>query len=183
MNLNGKQKRLYAFVMVLGYSRMMYVEFTEDEKLETLIGCHLRAWQYFGGVPQSCLYDNMKTVVSGRDDKSGVIWNERFARFASHYGFKLLSCKPYRARTKGKVENGVGYLRKNFWSRIRTFTGLQDLNEQARHWLDIVANCRVHGTTHQVPTERWKEENLQPRAFCRCGTPLPEGDGRCLCFL
>lgn len=161
-NVNGKQKRLYAFVMVLGYSRMMYVEFTEDEKLETLIGCHLRAWQYFGGVPQSCLYDNMKTVVSGRDENGRVIWNERFARFSSHYGCKLLSCKPYRARTKGKVENGVGYLRKNFWPRIGTFTGLQDLNEQVRHWLDTVANCRIHGTTHQMPNERWKEEDLQP---------------------
>nr|WP_275051288.1 IS21 family transposase [Brevibacillus agri] len=104
----GKQKRVYAFVMVLGYSRMMYVEFTEDEKLETLMGCHVRAMQYFGGVPQNCLYDNMKTVVIGQDDKGQVIWNERFARFASHYGFKLLRCKPYRARTKGKVENGVG---------------------------------------------------------------------------
>jgi hypothetical protein len=104
----------------------------------------------------------MKTVVIGQDDKGQVIWNERFARFASHYGFKLLRCKPYRARTKGKVENGVGYLCKNFWPRVRTFTGLQELNELVRHWLDTVANCRVHGTTHEVPIKRWKEETLLP---------------------
>ncbi|WP_245809766.1 IS21 family transposase [Cohnella massiliensis] len=160
--LDDGHKRLYAFVMVLGYSRAMYVEFTEDERLETLLGCHTRAFEYFGGVTETCLYDNMKTVVSGQADNGEVIWNERFARFARHYGFVLRRCKPYRPRTKGKVENGVGYLRKNFWPRIRSFTGLQDLNDQVRRWLDTVANQRVHGTTHRVPAELWEEEELRP---------------------
>lgn len=158
----GGFKRLYAFVMVLGYSRAMYVEFTEDERLETLMGCHTRAFAYFGGITQTCLYDNMKTVVAGHDENGEVVWNERFARFAEHYGFVIRRCKPYRARTKGKVENGVGYLRKNFWPRVQSFSGLQDLNAQVRHWLDTVANRRLHGTTFQVPMELWKEENLQP---------------------
>ncbi|WP_286890679.1 IS21 family transposase [Thermobacillus sp.] len=121
---NGEPKRLYAFVMVLGYSRVMYVEFTEDEKLETLMGCHLRAFEYFGGRPEVVLYDNMKTVVADFDERGHAVWNERFARFAAHHGFLLQSCRPYRARTKGKVENGIGYVRKNFWPRVRTFTGL-----------------------------------------------------------
>jgi transposase len=86
--------------------------------------------QYLGGVTETCLYDNMKTVVSGVDDQGEVIWNERFARFASHHGFLIQRCRPYRARTKGKVENGVGYVRKNFWPRVQTFTDLQHLNEQ-----------------------------------------------------
>ncbi|MDQ6420480.1 IS21 family transposase [Paenibacillus sp. LHD-117] len=159
---DGSFKRLYAFVKVLGYSRAMYVEFTEDERLETLMGCHIRAFEYFGGITQTCLYDNMKTVVTGHDENGEVVWNERFARFAKHYGFVLRRCKPYRARTKGKVENGVGYVRKNFWPRVRTFSGLQDLNSKVRHWLDTVANRRLHGTTFQVPLELWKEENLQP---------------------
>lgn len=158
---DGGFKRLYAFVKVLGYSRAMYVEFTEDERLETLMGCHTRAFEYFGGITQTCLYDNMKTVVAGHDEKGEVIWNERFARFAAHFGFALRRCQPYRARTKGKVENGVGYVRKNFWPRVRTFTGLQDLNEQVRHWLETVANCRLHGTTFKVPQELLMEENLQ----------------------
>jgi transposase len=158
---NGKKKRLYAFVMVLGYSRMMYVEFTEDERLETLMGCHLRAMHYFGGKTETCLYDNMKTVVVGQDDQGEVIWNERFAHFASHHGFILRRCRPYRARTKGKVENGVGYVRKNFWPRVQTFTGLHDLNIQARLWMDSVANVRVHGTTYEIPLERWKKEELK----------------------
>jgi len=159
---DGGFKRLYAFVMVLGYSRSMYVEYTEDERLETLMGCHTRAFEFFGGVTQTCLYDNMKTVVAGQDEAGEVVWNERFARFAQHNGFILRRCKPYRARTKGKVENGVGYLRKNFWSRIRTFTGLQDLNQQVRHWLDTVANQRLHGTTYRVPQDMMKEEKLKP---------------------
>ena len=158
---NGKKKRLFAFVMVLGYSRTMYVEFTEDEKLQTLMGCHLRAMQYFGGRTETCLYDNMKTVVTGQDDRGEAIWNERFARFAAHHGFTLRRCKPYRARTKGKVENGVGYVRKNFWPRIREFTSLHDLNLQVRLWLDSVANVRVHGTTHEVPLQRLLQEGLK----------------------
>lgn len=159
---NGEPKRLYAFVMVLGYSRMMYVEFTEDEKLETLMGCHLRAFEYFGGRPEVVLYDNMKTVVADFDERGHAVWNERFARFAAHHGFLLQSCRPYRARTKGKVENGIGYVRKNFWPRVKTFTGLDDLNRQVRDWLDTVANVRVHGTTHETPRERLIREGLKP---------------------
>jgi len=158
---NGRPKRLYAFVMVLGYSRMMYVEFTEDEKLDTLIGSHLRALQYFGGRPEVILYDNMKTVVAGTDDQGHPIWNERFSHFASHHGFLLKRCRPYRARTKGKVENGIGYVRKNFWPRVRSFTSLHDLNVQARQWMDQVANVRIHGTTQAVPVQRWTEERLK----------------------
>lgn len=105
---DGRKKRLYVFVMILCYSRMMYVEFTEDEKLETLMGCHVRAMEYFGGVTRTCLYDNMKTVVIGQDERGEVIWNERFSAFATHHGFILKRCQPYRAQTKGKVENGDG---------------------------------------------------------------------------
>ncbi len=159
---NGTYKRIYAFVKVLGYSRMMYVEFTENEQLETLMGCHLRAMAYFGGRTATILYDNMKTVVSGQDAQGDVVWNERFTQFANHHGFILRRCRPYRARTKGKVESGVKYVRKNFWPRVQTFTDLNDLNNQARAWLDQTANVRVHGTTHEVPQERWQHEALQP---------------------
>lgn len=159
---NGIYKRLYAFVMVLGFSRMLYVEFTENERLDTLMGCHLRAMQYFGGRTRTCLYDNMKTVVSGQDERGEVVWNERFAKFAQYHGFSLRRCRPYRARTKGKVESGVKYVRKNFWPRVRTFTDLHDLNLQARMWMDQTANARIHATTHEVPRDRWLREELQP---------------------
>ncbi|WP_166246135.1 IS21 family transposase [Paenibacillus turpanensis] len=164
---NHTKKQLHAFVMVLGYSRMMYLESTEDEKLETLMGCHERAMDYFGGITDTCLYDNMKTVVAGQDEQGEVIWNEQFAQFAAYHGFILRRCKPYRPRTKGKVENGVGYVRKNFWPRIQSFTGLSDLNAQARLWLDTVANVRIHGTTHEIPMQRWKQENL------KAANPIP----------
>lgn len=158
---NAAPKRLYAFVMVLGYSRMLYLEFTEDEKLDTLMGCHLRALQYLGGRPEVILYDNMKTVVSGTDAAGHPIWNERFSHFAAHHGFILKRCRPYRARTKGKVESGIGYVRKNFWPRVRSFTSLHDLNVQARQWMEQVANVRIHGTTRCVPAERWLTEGLK----------------------
>ena len=161
VNWSGQTKRLYIFVMVLCYSRMLYVEFTEDEKLETLMGCHLRAMQYFGGITRTVLYDNMKTVVTGQDENGEVIWNERFAAFAAHHGFILKRCRPYRARTKGKVENGVKYVKQNFWPRVREFQNLHDLNLQARRWMDSVANVRVHGTTHEIPLERWRQEGLK----------------------
>lgn len=158
----GKEKRIYAFVVVLGYSRTMYLEFTEDEKLDTLIGCHLRAFEYFGGRPEVMLYDNMKTIVTRVDERGHAVWNERFSHFANHHGFLLKRCRPYRARTKGKVESGIKYVRQNFWPRVREFTNLDDLNRQAMEWLNTVANVRVHGTTHEIPFERLKKESLKP---------------------
>ncbi|GKS09876.1 hypothetical protein YDYSY3_08760 [Paenibacillus chitinolyticus] len=99
--------------------------------------------QYFGGRTETCLYDNIKTVVSGQDEQGKVIWNEQFSKFANHQGFILRRCRPYRARTKGKIESGVKYVRKNFWPRVQTFTDLYDLydlNLQARVWMDKIAN-------------------------------------------
>ncbi|CCQ94917.1 transposase [[Clostridium] ultunense Esp] len=157
---NGTKKKLHLFVMTLGFSRMVYVEFMENEKLTTLIGCHLRAMQYFGGITETVLYDNMKTVVTGVDEKGEVIWNERFARFAEHHGFILKRCRPYRPRTKGKVENGVKYVKQNFWPRIRTFTSLAELNRKARDWMETYANVRIHGTTHERPIDRFALEKL-----------------------
>jgi transposase len=162
VNWEGEQKRIYAFVAVLGYSRTLYLEFTEDEKLDTLIGCHLRAFEYFGGRPDIMLYDNMKTIITRIDERGHPVWNERFAHFADHHGFLIKRCRPYRARTKGKVENGIKYVRMNFWPRIREFTGLDDLNRQAMEWMNTVANVRVHGTTHEVPFERLQTETLKP---------------------
>lgn len=158
---HGRPKQLHVFVMVLGYSRMIYVEFMEDEKIETLFGCHTRALQYFGGIPRKILYDNMKTVVKDRDERGRVIWNERFAAFAEHHGFIPKACYPYSPRTKGKVESGVKYVKQNFWPRVKNFEDLSHLNVQARNWMDDIANVRVHGTTHEVPVDRWLQEHLK----------------------
>lgn len=155
---DGRHVRIYAFVMVLGYSRYLYVEFTRSMTLATLIRCHQNAFAFFGGWPRRILYDNMRQVVVGPDRI-----NARFLDFTRHHGFEVKRCRPYRPRTKGKVERSVSYLRDNFLNG-RTFTGIDDLNTQGRHWLGTVANVRVHGTTHVRPCDRLLEETLTPCA-------------------
>ena len=108
--------RLSAFIATLGWSRAAYVEFVTDERLETLLGCHERAFYYFGGIPHEVLYDNMRTVVSDRDRYGPGLhrYNRTFLDFAHHHGFVPRLCRPYRAKTKGKVERFIRYLRASF---------------------------------------------------------------------
>ena len=146
----GRKRRMWAFVMVLGFSRAIYVEFVRRADVASFIRCHLNAFEYFGGVPRRCLYDNAKVVVLGRDEDGGPSWNSRMLDFARRVGFDLRLCRPYRAQTKGKVESGVKYVRNNFWPSVR-FTDDADLNGQAVEWCDAVANERVHGTTGRIP--------------------------------
>jgi hypothetical protein len=155
---DGTSIRVYAFVMVLGYSRYLYVEFTRSMTLATLIRCHQNAFAFFGGWPRRILYDNMRQVVVGPERI-----NARFLDFTRHHGFEVKRCRPYRPRTKGKVERSVSYLRDSFLNG-RTFAGLDDLNAQGRHWLGSVANVRMHGTTKARPCERLLEETLTPCA-------------------
>lgn len=158
VTIDGAEHRVSLFGMVLGYSRMRYAEFVLDTSTPTLLACHLDAFQYFGGYPQELLYDNMKTVVLERRDKH-VRWNPLFEDFAKHFAFTPRLCQPYRARTKGKIERVVKFVRYGFFEG-RTFTSLQDLNQQLRVWLDEV-NARPHGTTNVPPRERLQEERLQ----------------------
>lgn len=151
---SGKMVPIYAFVMVLAWSRVMYVEFTTSMKLPWLIRCHLAAFRFFGGWPLEILYDNMKQVRLSRDQ-----WNPLFIDFASHYGIVVKTHRIRRPRTKGKVERMVDYVKENFLVG-RTFAGLDDLNAQGMHWLETVANVRVHGTTHERPVDRWHNEGL-----------------------
>ena len=159
---SGKMRRVHAFIMIMGHSRYRYVEYTEDERIDTLIGCHERAFAYFGGIPETILYDNMKTVVKHSHQAGENKWNDRFLRFAKHQGFNPIRCRPYHPRCKGKVENGVKYLRHNFWPRLRVVTGLLDLNNAVRLWLETVCNVRLHKTTREIPAEAFKRENLKP---------------------
>lgn len=150
----GKKVKLYVFVMILGFSRMMFVKFTLNMNIQVLIRCHMEAFEFLGGWTQSILYDNMKQV---RVDQGQ--WNPLFLDFANHYGFIPKTCKPYRARTKGKVERMVNYLKDNFLTG-RSFVGLDELNARALHWLNTVANVRVHSSTDEKPCDRWGRENL-----------------------
>ena len=152
--------RIYAFVMVLSWSRALYVEFVEKCDLVTLLRCHVHAFEAFGGVPRTILYDNLKAVVQGRND-SKVVWNAKFADFALLAGFIPRACRPYRAQTKGKVERAIGYVRQNFWVGLK-FADPDDLNAQARAWCADTANQRIHSTTKARPCDLIASEGLLP---------------------
>jgi transposase len=157
----GRRRRLYLFVMTLGWSRASYVEFTVSTDGASWLRCHVHAFCYFGGVPRVVLHDNVKTAVLDREADGRIVWNERYLDFSDYYGFTPRACRPYRAQTKGKVESGVRYVRGNFWPGLR-FVDLADLNRQAWEWLDGTANLRVHGTTGEVPFDRLRLEGLLP---------------------
>ncbi len=158
---HGRRRRLYAFVMTLGWSRAMYVEFTVSADAAWWLRGHVHAFRYFGGVPREVLHDNLKTAVLERGPDGAVHWNPRYLDFADYYGFSPRACRPYRAQTKGKVESAIRYVRGNFWPGLRFFD-LADLNRQCREWLDGTANRRVHGTTGEVPFDRLPLEKLLP---------------------
>lgn len=164
---------LHAFCATLGYSRASYVEFVSDMKVDTLIGCHQRAFEAFGGVTRRALYDNMKTVVLERDlyGEGQHRYHAGFLDYAKHSGFIIKLCRPYRAQTKGKVERFNGYLRRSFYVPLSSRLGQAGLkldvvtaNREVKRWLNEVANERLHGTTQVKPSERLKEEvqHLQP---------------------
>ena len=160
IEIDGKSRKLYFFTMVLGYSRMRYAEFTLHIDVHTLIQCHLNAFRYFGGYTKEILYDNMKQIVLKRAPvSSDSIWNSQFEDFFNHYGFIPRLCRPYRPQTKGKIENSVGFIKRDFLLGSE-FCSFSDLNFQAQKWLARI-NSTVHGTTNEIPLERLKEEGLR----------------------
>jgi transposase len=160
---DGTQLGLSAFVMTLGHSRAMFAEIYLDEQLPSLLAAHEAGFAALGGIPGELLYDNMKTVVQGYDERGEPRWHPVFEDFADYWGYRPRLCQPYRPQTKGKVESGIRYLKGNFLCG-RKATSLEDLRGQLRTWLAQVANCRVHGTTHRKVEEAWDEERgqLQP---------------------
>lgn len=156
----------YALLVVLGYSRLLWVQFYPRQDLRTLMLGLETCFTMWGGVPREVLFDQMRAVVT-RDERlrgGGLRRNLEFLRFARHYGFRIRVCRPYRAQTKGKVERPIRYLRSNFLYG-RTFLSDADLNAQVLDWLATVANPREHGTTHVPPIERFRTEEqraLQP---------------------
>ena len=163
---------IYGFVMVLGFSRMAFVYFTDNMHQDTWQECHIKAFEYFGGVPQTLLYDNLKSVVIQRDKygKNQHGFNNNFLDFAKDNFIPKL-CKVYRAKTKGKVERFNLYLKRNFYiplksalkgSEITINTDL--LNSKVYSWLGM-ANSRIHNTTKKKPIELFKEEKPLLKPF------------------
>ncbi len=164
VELGGERVRIHLFAMVLGYSRRIYVRAERDEKLPAFLGCHEQAFQWFGGLTLTVLYDNPKTVCLSRDFEGKEIgWNAQFLDFARYWGYEPRLCKPYRARTKGKVESGIKYVKYNFFALYgRVFLDLEELNQKLESWALEIADERIHGTTHEKPRERFKGEPLMP---------------------
>jgi len=153
----GVRRSVWLFSLVLGHSRYLWGRFVEHQDLQTVLRCHIEAFEHLGGVPREILYDRMKTAVLGESEQRHVIYNAKLVALAQHYGFAPRACKPYRAKTKGKVERPFRYIRQDFFL-ARRFRNLGDLNAQLRHWLDTVANVRLHGTTQQVVAEHFSKE-------------------------
>lgn len=146
----------WALMVVLGYSRLLWVRFFPQQSMLTLMRGLEEAFTYFGGVPHELLFDQLKAVII-EDQRPGggkVVENPEFLRFAAHWGFRIRACRPYRAQTKGKVERPVHYVRWNFLYG-REFLGDGDVDAQRLWWLEAVANIRVHGTTGERPRERF----------------------------
>ena len=162
------RRRVHLFGYILGYSRRQYLRFVERQDFETTVREHIRAFEHLGGVAATCLYDNMKVVVSGFDGQE-PIYNPRFLAFATHYGFKPWACRPRRGQTKGKIERPFSYAESSLLNG-RTFQSLEHLGDVTRWWLEHVSDVHLHRTTGQRPIDRHAEERpylipLPARAF------------------
>lgn len=159
----------YALLVVLGYSRLLWLRFYATQDMRALFAGLEEAFRFFGGVPREILFDQMASVITKdlRDQGGRLVENAEFLRFAAHWGFRVRACRPYRAKTKGKVERPIRYLRESF-VYARDFVSDEDLNARAEEWLRRVANVRVHRTTQERPMERFTEAEqpmLQPLAL------------------
>ena len=164
VNVGSTRRRLSFFVMVLCYSRLMYVEFSVSQTMEHFLGCHLNAFEFFGRVPQRIMVDNLKSAVLKRIVGTAPVFNPKYLDFANHYGFTIAACNVGKGNEKGRVENGVGYVKKNLLAGldISDFTAI---HPAARHWLDTVANVRIHGETRQQPIVRFENERAYLNAL------------------
>jgi transposase len=158
--VGSTHRRLSFFIMVLAYSRKMYLEFTLAETLEHFLACHRHAFEYFGGVVRDVWVDNCKVAVLSRAAGS-IVLNPRYLDFANHYGFQIRACGVGQPQEKGRVENGVAYVKKNFLNGLE-LSDFKIINPAARYWLDTVANVRVHGQTQKTPQELFAQETLRP---------------------
>jgi len=163
--VGSTRRRLSFFAMVLCYSRMLYVEFTVSQSLEHFLACHKNAFDFFGLVPQKIMVDNLKSAVLRRILGRAPVFNPRYLDFANHYGFTIAACNVGRGNEKGRVENAVGYVKKNFLAGLEILD-FAALGPAARNWLETVANVRIHGETRKKPGELFEAERP-------CLLPLP----------
>jgi transposase len=163
--VGNTRRRLSFFAMVLCYSRMMYVEFTVSQSLEHFLYCHKNAFDFFGSVPKKIMVDNLKSAVLRRVLGRPPVFNPRYLDFANHYGFAITPCNVGRGNEKGRVENAVGYVKKNFLAGLE-IPDFAAIGPAVRNWLETVANVRLHGETRKKPVELFEAERP-------CLLPMP----------
>lgn len=160
ISVGNTRRRLSFFVMVLCYSRMLYVEFTVSETMEHFLACHANAFAFFGGIPLRIMVDNLRSAVLRHAMGQAPVLNPRYKDFADHFGFTVRACGVGQAHEKGRVENAVGYVKKNFLAGLE-LSDFALVNPAARQWLDTVANVRLHGSTKRQPAELFQTEKPQ----------------------
>ena len=162
----GLRRQAWMFVMTLSWSRHEYVEFVFDQKMETWLRCHERAFEWFGGVPMRVVIDNVKTAVVKASWTDPVL-GEPYRRLAQHYGFVVSANRPRTPEHKGKVESAVHYVKRNFLAG-QEFGDLEAMNVRVRAWCKEVAGVRKHGTTGESPLSRY--HSVEREALMRLPT-------------
>lgn len=152
----GKRRKTWVFNMRLSYSRLDFYKKVYDQRVETFIECHIEAFKYFGGVPETVRIDNLKAAILEANFYEPV-YQRLYKNFADHYGFRSVPCRIYRPNDKGKVESGIKYGKGNFFAG-RTFTDGDDLDRQLYNWQENTCNSRIHGTTRKIPREVFEAE-------------------------
>ena len=169
VGIGSTSRRLSFFLMVLCFSRRMYLEFTVSQTSEFFLACHERAFAAFGGVPQRLLIDNLKSAVLQRLAGVAPVFNPKYLDFSRHWGFEISACNVRSGNEKGRVENGVGYVKKNFLYGLE-LTDLAAVQAAGTLWMETVANVRIHESTHERPMDRFEQERtllkpLNPNGF------------------
>ena len=161
VEIGGSKVRAYLFVATLGYSRRHHIRAFRNERQESWFDGLESAFAKFGGVPEEVLLDNARALVVEHDPTTRtVVFNEKLKAFANHWGFRPRACAPYRARTKGKTENGVGYVKRNAIAG-RCFPSWEAFEAHLEAWTRDVADVRVHGTTGEAPIDRFQHAEAQ----------------------
>ena len=169
--VGSTQRRLSFFLMVLCHSRRMYLEFTVSQQMEFFLACHENAFAVFGGVPARIMVDNLKSAVLQRLVGAAPVFNPKYLDFSRHWGFEISPCNVRSGNEKGRVENGVGYVKKNLLAglELADFAALQPA---AALWVDTVANVRIHAATQQRPIDRFEDERAHLRPLNPAGFDL-----------
>lgn len=180
--VGSTRRRLSFFVMVLCYSRMMYLEFTLSEAMDQFLTCHRHALEYLGGCPQKIMIDNLRVGVLRHPTGQPAQFHPRYLDFAAHYGFEPVACARGKGNEKGRVERGVGYVKVNFLKGL-DIPSFEALHPAGRQWLDQTANLRIHGETQRKPLDLFQEEKpfLRPLPLrpYDCAVIRPVSSNRC----